>query len=106
MRNTRNQTCALGSSLETAPRAATSGHYFKMTTGALSPAAKAANSQKQQQRNNKYRSELLFKREFWNFRTDEMLMQGLRLIASNRICLRREKLSVAHLMEKENFCRF
>ena len=47
MKNTRNQTCALGSSHATAPRAATSGHYFKMTTGALSPAAKAANSQQQ-----------------------------------------------------------
>ena len=46
MKNTRNQTCALGSSHATAPRAATSGHYFKMT-GALSPAAKAANSQQQ-----------------------------------------------------------
>ena len=39
MKNTRNQTCALGSSPATAPRAATSVHYFKMTTGALSPAA-------------------------------------------------------------------
>ena len=49
MKNTRNQTCALGSFPATAPRAATIGHYFKMTTGALSPAAKAANSQQQQQ---------------------------------------------------------
>ena len=49
MKNTRNQTCAFGSSHATAPRAATSGQYFKMTTWALSPAAKAANSQQQQQ---------------------------------------------------------
>ena len=44
MKGTQNQTCALGSSHATAPRAATSGHYFKMTTGALSPAAKANNN--------------------------------------------------------------
>ena len=48
MKNTQNQTCAIGSSPATAPRAATSGHYFKMTTGALSPAAKPAKSQQQQ----------------------------------------------------------
>ena len=48
MKNTQNQTCALGSSHTTAPRAATSGYHFKMTTGALSPAAKAAISQQQQ----------------------------------------------------------
>ena len=49
MKYTQNQTCALGSSPATAPRAATSGHYFEMTTGALIPAAIAPNSQQEQQ---------------------------------------------------------
>ena len=49
MKYTQNQTCALGSSTATAPRAAASGHCFKMTTGALNLAAIAANSQQQQQ---------------------------------------------------------
>ena len=59
MKNTRNQTCALGSSHATTPRAATSGHYFKLTTGALRPAAKASNSQQQQQRKNNIDQELI-----------------------------------------------
>ena len=49
MKYTQNQTCALDSSPATAPRAATSGHYFKMATWALSFASVAANSPKQQQ---------------------------------------------------------
>ena len=49
MKYTQNQTCALGSSPATAPRTATNGHYFKMTNGALSPAAIAAKSQQHQQ---------------------------------------------------------
>ena len=36
------------SATATATRAAGSGHYFKITTGALSPAAEAANSKQQQ----------------------------------------------------------
>ena len=49
IKQAQTQTHAFGSPTVTAPCAATGGHYFKMTTGALSPAALTAISQQQQQ---------------------------------------------------------